>query len=92
MRQGVSLVRVHPILCHYAETGSVLLPTCWSQVFWLSVWRGRATSGSELMNLRYRNERAMEQAAAAAAAAQGAACAAHSQAPPWVSGSRGQQL
>lgn len=28
-----------------------------SQVFWLSVWQGRATPGSELLNLRYRDER-----------------------------------
>jgi peroxin-2 len=57
-------------------------------VFWLSVWRGRATPGSELMNLRYRNERAMD-AAAAAAAAGGGACAAAGQAPPsWVSRTR----
>eukprot|EP00775_Hariotina_reticulata_P013226 gene13226-13357_t len=26
-------------------------------VYWLSVWRGRATPGSDLMNLRYRDER-----------------------------------
>eukprot|EP00878_Enallax_costatus_P047651 GHUV01058657.1.p1 GENE.GHUV01058657.1~~GHUV01058657.1.p1 ORF type:complete len:394 (+),score=101.12 GHUV01058657.1:510-1691(+) len=36
-------------------------------VYWLSIWQGRASPGSELMNLRYRNERAMDQAAAAAA-------------------------
>lgn len=42
-----------------------------AQVYWLSIWQGRATPGSELMNLRYRNEHAMEAAAAAAAGAGG---------------------
>jgi hypothetical protein len=58
------------------------------QVWWLSVWRGQATPGSELMNLRYRNEHAMEQAAAAAAAGAKAQCTSgllQQQAPPWVS-------
>jgi peroxin-2 len=32
-------------------------------IFGLSVWKGRATPGSELMNLRYRNERAAGSAA-----------------------------
>ncbi|GFR50535.1 hypothetical protein Agub_g12805, partial [Astrephomene gubernaculifera] len=30
-----------------------------AMVFWLSVWSGRATPGSELLNMRYRNERAV---------------------------------
>jgi hypothetical protein len=50
------------------------------QVYWLSIWQGRATPGSELMNLRYRNEHAMEAAAAAAGGSSSAV-----QPPPWVS-------
>eukprot|EP00879_Flechtneria_rotunda_P028166 GHRR01030248.1.p1 GENE.GHRR01030248.1~~GHRR01030248.1.p1 ORF type:complete len:225 (+),score=101.01 GHRR01030248.1:775-1449(+) len=37
-------------------------------VYSLSIWRGQATPGSDLMNLRYRNDRAMNKAAAVAAA------------------------
>ena len=33
-------------------------PVCTAQVFRFSVWRGRPTPGSALMNLRYRDERA----------------------------------
>eukprot|EP00877_Chromochloris_zofingiensis_P014144 jgi/Chrzof1/8984/Cz03g31260.t1 len=32
---------------------------CVAQIYRLSIWNGRASPGSELMNLRYRNERAM---------------------------------
>ncbi|WIA19819.1 hypothetical protein OEZ85_005727 [Tetradesmus obliquus] len=62
-------------------------------VYWLSIWQGRATPGSELMNLRYRNEHAMEAAAAAAAAAGVGGCSGSGgssavQPPSWLHGGR----
>ncbi|KAI8469203.1 MAG: Pex12 amino terminal region-domain-containing protein [Monoraphidium minutum] len=64
-------------------------------IFRLSVWAGRATPGSELMNLRYRDERALaaaERAAAGAAAAgasgRGAGGGGKAAAPPWLRGGR----
>ncbi|KAF6263305.1 Pex12 amino terminal region-domain-containing protein [Scenedesmus sp. NREL 46B-D3] len=63
-----------------------------SLVYWLSIWQGRASPGSELMNLRYRNEHAMEATAAAAAAAAGSASSSTSLSsavqPPWLQGGR----
>jgi hypothetical protein len=58
------------------------------------VWAGRATPGSELMNLRYRDERALaaaERAASHAAAGPsgrggGGGAAAAGKAPSWVRG------
>lgn len=45
---------------YHVCVGMFLMATCCvAQIYRLSIWNGRASPGSELMNLRYRNERAM---------------------------------
>jgi hypothetical protein len=56
------------------------------QIFRLSVWAGRATPGSELMNLRYRDEAALAAAERAAAGGGAGPSGRGGAAPAWVRG------